>query len=129
MNKFLKVIFIFVIAIFCISLVGCTTPEKPDDNKPTQEELRKTVSQKVDNYLKTIIPEYTDKSIELPEECEIEEDKYCYIEWETNHKATISNKGVYKANLFELFNIGVITLFKDSFSLIPKYIRVFIVIF
>ena len=101
MNKFLKVIFIFVIAIFCISLVGCTTPEKPDDNKPTQEELRKTVSQKVDNYLKTIIPDCTDKSIELPEECVIEEDKYCYIEWETNHKATISNKGVYKANLFD----------------------------
>ena len=65
MNKFLKVIFIFVIAIFCISLVGCTTPEKPDDNKPTQEELRKTVSQKV---VKDTLKEHRIlKIIKLPE--------------------------------------------------------------
>lgn len=101
MNKFIKTIFLLLMAICLFSVAGCE--KEPDDNPdvPAQADEKEKITKAVDDYLKTIIPEMVDQSITLPEEYEIEEGKYCYIEWESNHKGTITNKGVYKPNIFD----------------------------
>lgn len=101
MNKFIKSIFLFLMVVALFSLVGCSEEKPIIPDKPTQAEVKESVTKTVDDYLKTIIPSTVTESITLPEEYEVEEGKYCYIEWESNHKATISNKGVYKSNIFD----------------------------
>lgn len=101
MNKFIKSIFLFLMVVALFSLAGCGEEKPIIPDKPAQAEVKESVTKTVDDYLKTIIPSTVTESITLPEEYEVAEGKYCYIEWESNHKATISNKGVYKSNIFD----------------------------
>ena len=94
-----KNILYFIVIMFAFLLCACNT-----ENDKTDDDSEKTYEEIWFEYADEMIPDVVTSKINVPEDFYFEDGTFGFVEFKSSNTKSISNKGLYFINVFDLNN-------------------------